>query len=215
MIWLGRDNGQVEVLEGTGPAQIILPPGEKPAAGRDLRVRSLVRQANGPFLAIGTGSGRLAVVDTRNAAVRRDLDEGEDERITALAFDPTGQWLAAGTASEQILLLSLADFTVRQCLPKLGGSVLALDFTPEGQLIAVTSGARLATFKWNDGEFQSAGIYNLPAMLTAAAISAPNRKIAVGDGSGAIWVYDLFGLSIDLRRPQLHANLHLLGSLQR
>jgi hypothetical protein len=151
--WVGRENGRVDAISAAGVIQIILPPPEATPVKRDLGIRCLVRQKAGTLLAAGTGSGRLAVVDSANGKARLDLNEGEDIRITALSFNASGRWLAVGTGNGSILFVDLQTFEVRDRYPKLGGAVLGLGFSKEGELLAISANGILTTLHEKDGEF--------------------------------------------------------------
>src|SRR5262245_16098110 len=204
-VWLGRANGQVDVLAGAGSARVVLPAPE-PRPRRDQAVRTLARQTGGSLIAAGTGSGQLTVRDTTNDARRLDVDEGEQERVTALAFDQGRRWLVAGTGSGTLIFISTDDLQVKQRYPKLEGGVLTLGFSEAGELLAVGSYGTLVTFGWGDGEFQRTSTHTLPALLTVATVDPTGRRVAVGDGSGAVHLYDALGQPSGFDRLDLHAN---------
>jgi WD40 repeat protein len=204
--WVGRENGRVDVISGTGDVRTILPPPAAPPGKRDLGIRSLARQTAGTLLAAGTGSGRLRIVDTASGKIRLDLDEGEDIRIKALCFDADGRWLVVGTGNDSILFVDLRSFVVKQRYPKLEGGVLGLGFSKDGKLLAISANGLLTILHEKGGEFQRASSHDLPALLSSATVDAAGRRVAVGDASGTVYLYDDSGEKIGFESRRMHGN---------
>jgi WD40 repeat protein len=204
-VWLARASGQVEVVSKEGGRKTLLQPKADIPENRDTAIRTLVAQKDGPWIAAGSQSGRLAIF-APDGTVCLDEDEGPEKRITALAFDPRGRWLAAGV-NDTVLFVDLGTCKAGPRYPRVGGDVLALGFTESGDLLLVSSGGRLQTLAERDGDFpRSVAVYELGGAWASAAIDARGHRIAVGDPSGIVFLYDSIGSLTGFGSVRLHGN---------
>jgi WD40 repeat protein len=187
-IWLGRGDGRVDV-SARGESRTLVSASLDMPAGRDRRVRSLAYEPSKRLLALGTGSGRIAVVRLTDGAVVYDGNEGAGTRINSLSFDPTRARLAAGT-SDGIVLLDTKTMRSDLRYPRVDGGVLALAYTQDGSLAAIGGEGRLYFFDRRNPELERPTTGDVVPLATAAAIDGATSRVAVGDASGVVRLYD-------------------------
>jgi WD40 repeat protein len=204
-LWLARANGQVEAVSNEGERKTLLQPKTDIPENRDPAIRMLAAQKEGSWIAAGSQSGRLAVF-APDGKVCLDEDEGPETRITALAFDSRGRWLAAGL-NDTVLFVDLGTCKAGPRYPRVGGDVLALGFTENGDLLLVSSGGRIQTLGERDGDFpRSVAVRELGGGWASAAINARGNRIAVGDPSGTVFLYDSIGSPSGFGSVRMHGN---------
>jgi WD40 repeat protein len=187
-IWLGREDGRVDVVAG-GKMRTLLAARAVPN-GRERRVRSLAYDRSKRLLAVGTGSGRVAVVRLSDEVVVSDINEGEGNRINAVSFDPTRPRLAIGMNNGGIALMDTGSVQIDLRYPGIGGGVLALGYTKDGSLAVVGGEGRLFFFDRKNPELESPATGDAVPLATAAAIDAETSRVAIGDSSGTVRLYD-------------------------
>jgi eukaryotic-like serine/threonine-protein kinase len=115
------------------------------------KVSSTALSRDGETLALGDGSGNVALVDTRTGLVRARLTPpaGEtEERVSSLAFSPKGDELAVGTSDHVRLWSVVGDPQPLVRLPGHQGAVIALAYDSEGRHLA-TAGADRMVAVWD------------------------------------------------------------------
>ncbi|WP_029083763.1 TIR domain-containing protein [Bradyrhizobium sp. th.b2] len=187
-IWLGREDGRVDVVTG-GKIRTLLAARDV-SNGRERKVRSLAYDSAKRLLAMGTGSGRIAVVRLSDDVVVSDINEGEGKRINALSFDSTRPRLAIGTSDGMIALMDTRAMLIDLRYPRLAGGVLALGYTKDGSLATVGGEGRLFFFDRRNPELESPTTGDAVPLATAAAIDPATSRVAIGDSSGTVRLYD-------------------------
>jgi WD40 repeat protein len=188
-IWLGREDGRVDVITG-GVLSKLLKASTHVPAGRETRVRALAYDMNKDLVAAGTGSGRIAIMRMSDGSVVKDILEGDDVRINSLSFDPTGPRLAAGTSGGMIAIIDTGILRVTQRYPKIDGGVLALGYLRDGSLAAVGGEGRMMFFAGRNPKLEKPRNGKVVPLATAAAIDPDSSRVAVGDSSGVVRLYD-------------------------
>lgn len=188
-LFLGRDDGRVDIVIGS-EVKTLLPAALNVSPGREARVRALAYDRSKRLLAVGTGSGRIVVVRLSDGAIAKDLDEGESVRIDSLSFDPSRPRLAIGTSEGMIALMNTETLSIDQRYPRIGGGVLALGYTNDGSLAAVGGEGRLYFFDRRNPELESPTTGDAVPLATAAAIDVATARVAVGDSSGVVRLFD-------------------------
>lgn len=187
--WLGFEDGRVDVI-AQGARRTLLPASSVVPTGRDRRVLSLAHDPSKKLLAIGTGAGRVAVVRLSDGAVVYDDEEGAGVRINSLSFDPTRPRLAIGTSEGMIELMHTQTREIDLRYPRIGGGVLALGYTEEGSLAVVGGEGRMFYFDRRNPELESPTTGDAVPLATAATVDRATGRIAVGDSSGVIRLFD-------------------------
>lgn len=188
-IWIGRDDGRVDAFGAKSELIQLLPPAKlKP--GRELRVRSLAGNKSKGFLAVGTGAGRITIVRTSDRSIVKELDEGDRVRVNSLSFNPKGPRLAVGTSDGSILLIDTESLRVVRRYPHIEGGVLSLGYVADGSLVAVSGEGRLFYFDVRSPELEKPTAGDIVPLATAAPIDAATSRVAVGDFSGTVRMYD-------------------------
>lgn len=135
---------------------------------------------------------------------------GHHGRVSALAWSPGGALLCSGGIDGSVMLWSM-DGTplcvLRTNAPdsQLGREIVAISWQSSTRLFAVDSSGALRTWKrratatasWIEGAFESLPPQSLSApgvggasWVNAAAFSRDGNRLAAGDSSGAIGVYE-------------------------
>jgi len=207
-LWIGRTDGRVEI-EDEGTTSIVLP-ASSVASGTDRRVLAIagvaVEGGKQRLVAVGTAAGRLLVLDARTLDIRAAFDEASELRVTTLAQDPSGRWLAAGTDAGTVLFLELATLELRQRYPRIEGGVLAIGFDAEGRLAVVSGYGSLYILREEGGEFRREASRQLAGLPASAAVDGPHGRLALGDASGMVRLYDLLGEPLAFGALRGHGN---------
>ena len=188
-MFLGREDGRVDIVVG-GQIKTLVPAAHNVSPGRETAVRALAYDRSWRLLAVGTGSGRIAVVRLADGGIASDVHEGEGVRINSLSFDPSRPRLAAGTSEGMIALMNIDTMTIDLRYPKIGGGVLALGYTKDGSLAAVGGEGRLYFFNRRNPELESPTTGDAVPLATAATIDPATARVAIGDASGVIRLFD-------------------------
>ena len=186
---LGREDGRVDIAV-SGQIKTLLPAAHDVSEQRETQVRALAYDRSRRLLAVGTGSGRMAVVRLSDSRIVSDVNEGEAVRINSLSFDATRPRLAAGTSEGVIALMNIDTFNIDRRYPKIDGGVLALGYTKDGSLAAVSGGGRLYFFDRRNPELESPTTGDAVPLATAATIDAGTARVAVGESSGVVRLFD-------------------------
>ncbi|HVR74203.1 MAG TPA: c-type cytochrome domain-containing protein [Planctomycetota bacterium] len=153
--------------------------------------------------ALGGGGKRLAAartVDGKTAILVRDLEsgaaahaiEGIDAAVVSLALDASGARLAAGLADGRILNWSLAPGAPAGD-PRVstghGGSILAVAWAGDSEVISVSADGTLRAWSAPDGkEVRSSA---LPGPAAAAAIGQEGKLLALAGPEKDLKLFDL------------------------
>jgi WD40 repeat protein len=188
-VWLGREDGRVDVLAG-GFTTTLLDASPNVPSGREKRVRSLAYDASRRLLAVGTASGRIAIVRLSDGLLVGDFDEGDGERIDSLSFDPIRPRLAVGMSGGTIALIDTVQLSIVQRYPHVDGGILALGYVTDGSLAAVSAYGRLLYFDARNPTLEKPSTSDVVPLATSAAVDAATSRVAVGDSSGVVRLYD-------------------------
>ncbi|MGE7471985.1 toll/interleukin-1 receptor domain-containing protein [Bosea sp. NPDC003192] len=204
-VWLGRADGRIETMSKSGAKKLLLEPAKNTPDHRDAAIRTLAFQRDGRLIAAGSGSGRLTILD-RDGAICLDHDEGSENRVTALDFDPRGRWLAAGV-SNAVMFIDLRTCTEGPRYPRLEGDALALRFAEDGDLLIVSNRGQLLRLHQSGNDFERTGdMRDLAGLWVSAAIDARGRHLALGNASGAVFLYDNIGSPAGFNSVPMHGN---------
>lgn len=187
--WLGFEDGRVDLLDGVTKLT-VLPASKDLPDGVDRRVRSLAYDAAKKLLAVGTGAGRIAVLRVSDGKKLYDENEGESVRINSLSFDPTRPRLAIGSSEGNILLLDTQALKIDLRYPRIGGGVLGLGYVTDGSLAAVGGEGRIYYFDRRNPELERPTTGDAVPLATAVAIDAATGRVAIGDSSGVVRLFD-------------------------
>ncbi|WP_051765681.1 nSTAND1 domain-containing NTPase [Saccharothrix syringae] len=116
--------------------------GEPLAVARE-DARSVAISPDGRTLAVGTAGGAVQLWDVSDPAAPTRSGEpitGPEGTVLSLAFDPGGALLAGGASAGRTWLWRLADRSPVAILQGAASATWATRFTPDGTLLASTSG---------------------------------------------------------------------------
>lgn len=188
-IWLGHENGRVDVITGQTRRTLLASAAGVPP-GRDRRVRALAHDTSKRLIAAGTGAGRIAIIRESDGVIAKTLDEGFEVRINSLSFDPSHSRLAVGTSAGTILIVDTNSFEVTQRYPRIDGGVLALGYVKDGSLVAVGGEGRLMFFDGKNPGLEYPISGDVVPLATSAAVDPATARVAVGDSAGTVRLYD-------------------------
>jgi WD40 repeat protein len=188
-VWLGRENGRTDIVAG-GATRTFLEASADVRAGRERKVRCLAYDKSKGLLAVGTGAGRIAIVRSSDASLAKNFDEGDDVRITALSFAPKLARLAVGTSGGTILIVDTEAMKIVERYPHVEDGVLSAGYLPDGSLVAVSSQGRLLYFDGRNPKLEKPSTGGVVPLATSAAIDPRTSRVAVGDSSGTVRLYD-------------------------
>jgi WD40 repeat protein len=188
-VWLGRENGRTDIVAG-GATRTFLEASVDVPAGRERKVRCLAYDKSKGLLAVGTGAGRIAIVRSSDASLAKNFDEGDDVRITALSFDSKRARLAVGTSGGTIAIVDTGIMKIVERYPHVEGGVLSAGYLPDGSLVAVSGQGRLLYFDGRNPKLEKPSTGDVVALATSAAIDPRTSRVAVGDSSGTVRLYD-------------------------
>lgn len=97
-------------------------------------VSSVAFTPDGQHLATGGMDGRLQIWALSNGANVQTIDTGS--KILSLSYSPDGSTLAVGGYDQQIRIYQSADWSLSRTLEGHGGSVVDLQFSPDGTQLA-------------------------------------------------------------------------------
>jgi WD40 repeat protein len=150
------------------------------------------------ILAVGCWNGLVKLWDVRTRQVRGQLD-AHCARTLALACSPDGRTLAVGYEDKNkrepaVVLWDLLD---RRQVGDLSGArgPFAMDFTPDGQTLALASRARRGLIVWDTGDRRERIVLgDRLETVRSLAISPDGRTVATGcrdarvpDGKIRLW----------------------------
>ncbi|WP_262047307.1 toll/interleukin-1 receptor domain-containing protein [Bradyrhizobium sp. Bra78] len=187
--WLGREDGRVDRLR-SGVVNPVLKADPKVPTVRERRVRVLAYDPSKRLVAVGTGAGRLAILDARYGTLLHEIDEGDGIRIEAISFDPTRRRLAFGTSAGIVLTVDTDTLSVVDRYPHVEGGILALGYLKDGSLIVLSRYGHLLYFNASDGSLVKPSGGDTVPLATAAAIEPSTGKIAIGDSAGVIRLFE-------------------------
>ena len=188
-VWLGRENGRTDIVAGGGTRTFLEASVDVPA-GRERKVRCLAYDESKGLLAVGTGAGRIAIVRSSDASLAKNFDEGDDVRITALSFDSKRARLAVGTSGGTIAIIDTGIMKIVERYPHVEGGILSAGYLPDGSLVAVSGQGRLLYFDGRNPKLEKPSTGDVVALAASAAIDPRTSRVAVGNSSGTVRLYD-------------------------
>jgi WD40 repeat protein len=188
-VLLGYAGGRVDAVV-SGSRRMLIDASAGIPPDRLRRVLALAYDKSKRLIAVGTGSGRIAIVKLSDGSVAKTFDEGVGVRINSLSFDTARPRLAVGTSEGTILLVDTDTFEIVDRYPRIGGGVLALGYVHNGSLAAVGGEGRLVFFDRRNPDLEMPRNGEVAPLATAAAIDPATSRVAVGDSSGTIRLYD-------------------------
>lgn len=203
-VFVGRGDGGVDVVGADGSVETALRP--EPFTGGDRRILTLAVDPHRSIVAAGSGSGRLSILDAYGAAPPRVINLSDELRVRALSFDAFGRRLAVGTGGNRILLFDTENWEIMDVIPRIEGGVLALAFTQEGDLIAVSGYGLMTRQVESPGGWVRRSSHQFAGLFSAAAISAEAGLVALGDANGFVQLADLEGFAAGFERLKGHGD---------
>jgi len=160
--------------------------------GSSMLIPQIAWSPDGSLLGMAYGSAVLYDVANLQAEPRR-LTAGE-LRVGSVAFDPSGSLVAAGAGSlasndGAVYVWELETGDERAVLTDYTGSVSALAFSPDGDLLATRRSAEPGVRLWDvrgnkqQATFGEAGVHQI--------VFSPDGSLLAGFGRGSdVWVWD-------------------------
>jgi WD40 repeat protein len=167
---------------------------------------SMAISQDGTRLAVGLADGSVQLYDTasrgRVGQVPEEFRPNIEVPAYSVAFSPDGAILAQGNGQGQVLLWSLESSDVSSLFPLPFPGVLSISFQPGGELLAiatrfyeVTGQSAVILYNYKQGSvdqsLEGLALNCGEADCSTLAWSPDGTKLAVGDSSGAIKVFDL------------------------
>jgi WD40 repeat protein len=114
---------------------------------------AIAYSADGSLAAGALGTYRIQLWDAQSGEALQSLRGHRGQMASALAFSPDGGLLASGSSGGEVILWSVADGTESAVL-EAAGAVNALQFTPDGRRLLVSSLGLLEIWNVEDGTLQ-------------------------------------------------------------
>jgi WD40 repeat protein len=137
---------------------------------------------------------RLWEVASRTSRVLK----GHDREVTAVAFSPDGRRVVSGAADATLRLWEVGSGASR-VLEGPKGQVEAVTFSPDGQYIVSADGQTLRL--WDVESRQEISHFDGDARFHTLAIAADSRRLAAGDASGSVYIFDILVNGADGKNP--------------
>jgi WD40 repeat protein len=150
------------------------------------QVDRLCLSADGKTLATAS-KGSLRLWDVASNTLRRSLP-GHDQRTLAVTFSPDGRLLASSGADRTVKLWDVQAGRLKATLADNPAPVPALAFAPDGKALALGGGALRV---WDVATEKVRVLHNDGQTEFPAVAFAPDGRLAAGDGTGAIRLWDL------------------------
>ncbi len=177
-------------------------------SGHGNGVTSVDFAPDGKTFATGCVGYAVTLWDAETGAARHHYDlrgTGDWEWITSVDFAPGGGLLAAGSRSGRIYLLDPALGTIRKTIPPAAGGILALRFSPQGDLLVSGGEAWKLVFR-NSLTGQPVTDLPMPGSVCALAFAPNGKCLAAGCRNGTVHLIDIGPAGEDgvpaLRQPR-------------
>jgi WD40 repeat protein len=202
-IWAGYEDGRAILWDGAGRRTPVkgIPPGLNIDQIADVNhlglgppISAISLSPDRRLAALGTGAGikvaEVYLIDqATNTVVGAPISIGVP-RVNALAFDPHSRALAAGTGFGSVVIIDTDRRTVSPLKGPALAETLAVLITGDG-LIAVGDTGVVSVWTRAGGFFEFFQQFKTKDALTAAAIRPDGKKIALGDASGDVHLFDI------------------------
>lgn len=145
---------------------------------------------DGTRLAVVGSEGSVRIWHLATDAVHT-VRTGDGEPVRTVAFAPDGRTLAVVSiedGDEPVALLDAATGRTQRTLRPGARGTLSPAFSPDGTILATTSGRSVKTWDARTGELR--GSFTAGAEVTSAALSSDGRTLATA-GAGGVRLWDL------------------------
>ncbi|NUM44168.1 MAG: TIR domain-containing protein [Anaerolineales bacterium] len=188
---LEAKNALLTVLQRGLSRQII--PVSPPVPIQLTPLYSVALSPDGERLAFGGGYGELFIWNYAEGRIEHTINSHGNRLVWSVAFSPDGKTLASGGLDGYIYLW---DTTTGKLINKYyaGNVILSITWRPDGQQIALASGARILTL--NFATNKKVGEKSLSFGLNEVAWSPDGTKLAVASKDDLIYILDADSLSI-------------------
>lgn len=162
-------------------------------AGHRAAVTAMSLSPDGSRLVTGDSTGELKVWDVSTGRERFALrPHGAGVKTAAAAFSADGRLLAtAGSLARSVRLWDASGGQPRGVLPVPIMGVSALEFAPEGTVLALAQGDEVASL-WAADRSEKLGTFDARSRaLTAIAFADGGRALATGGLDGSVRHWDL------------------------
>jgi WD40 repeat protein len=112
------------------------------------RTKRMHFSPDGALLAVGVMDGTVRLYDTESGEIFNTLHYGGETDIHDVAFSPAGNYLASAGRVSAVILWDLASGQVKRTY-SVRDTVLNIDFSPDGTLLAAAAGAEKAILLWD------------------------------------------------------------------
>lgn len=153
-----------------------------------------------PLVAVGTGDGRVFVIDERTGAIRTSIRvEGGEYTLRSIAFRPDGVLVTGSDAGIVEHWNATTGAPLSNPILTEGGPVSALAIAPDGGTFATVGGSSGTTRIWNDASMQQFGATfpggNGVWGNAAFTPDGSNLVVVYNDGTGDVWPVSLTAMT--------------------
>jgi WD40 repeat protein len=185
LLALGRLGEEIKLWDVTsGQAFFIF------AEQEEKRTKRMEFSPDGTLLAAGVIDGTVRLYDTESGEIANTLTYRGETDIHDIAFSSDGEFLASGGRVPAVILWDVESGEVVRTF-RVQDTVLSIDFSPDGTILAATGGAEKAVLLWDveSGELLHSLPHNDQCM--AIAFSNDGRLLAAGCFDNQLYLWGI------------------------